>query len=445
MAEKEKDMGIRMKKVLWICNIMLPAVAEKLSLPYSNREGWLSGIFDRITEKGGEIEISVCFPMGNLTAGEEELLLGLTVNGAKCYGFHENLSAPEIYDSRLEGEFRAIFAKAQPDMIHIFGTEFPHALAAVRAFGRPERTLIGIQGLCCEIAKIYMAGLPQEVQRKVTLRDFLRRDSLRQQQKKFYLRGENETEAVSLAGHITGRTGFDRKGTSKMNGKAVYHSMNETMRSSFYEGMWSLERCERHSIFLGQGDYPLKGFHFLLQAMPEILKKYPDAKLYVSGGNVIAHQTIKERLKLSAYGKYLLSLIKENHLKDRVVMLGRLPEAEMKKRFLKSNVFVCASVLENSPNTVGEAMLLGVPVAASRAGGIPDMMIDGKEGLLFEAGNPTALAAAVNQIFSQERDAEGNTLAMRISKAGRKRAGSAHDGETNYRRLLEIYGDILGA
>lgn len=423
---------------------MLPAVAERLSLPYSNREGWLSGMFDRLTGEKGELEISVCFPVGNLSGGGEELLSGLTVNGAKCYGFHENLDTPENYDSALEREFREIFEKAEPDMLHIFGTEFPHALAAARAFGRPGRILVGIQGLCCEIAKVYMAGLPEEVQRRVTLRDLLRRDSLKQQQEKFYLRGKNEMETISLAGHITGRTRFDREGTSKINGKALYHSMNETMRSSFYEGMWSPEACERHSIFLGQGDYPLKGFHFLLQAMPEILKKYPDAMLYVAGNSIISHQTVKERLKLSAYGKYLLSLIRSFHLEDRVAMLGKLSEAEMKRRFLKSNVFVCASVLENSPNTVAEAMLLGVPVVASRAGGIPDMIMDGREGLLFETGNPADLAAAVDRVFSEEKDAEGNTLAMRIVKAGRRRAANAHDGEINYRRLLEIYGDILG-
>ena len=434
-----------MKKVLWICNIMLPAIARELSLPYSNREGWLSGIFDRITEKKEEIEISVCFPIGNLTAGEEELLSGLSVNGARCYGFHENLNTPEIYDRELEREFSEIFEMAKPDMIHVFGTEFPHALAAVKVFAKPEKTLIGIQGLCYEIAKVYMAGLPEKVQRRVTLRDFLRKDSLKQQQEKFYLRGKNEIETITLAGHITGRTRFDREGTSRINGKALYHPMNETMRSSFYEGVWKLEACEKHSIFLGQGDYPLKGFHFLLQAMPEILKKYPDARLYVAGNSVISHRTVKEKLKLPAYGKYLLTLIRKEQLEDKVIILGRLSEEEMKRQFLKSNVFVCASVLENSPNTVGEAMLLGVPVVASRAGGIPDMITDGSEGLLFETGNPHALAAAVAQIFSEEKDGEGHTLAMNLSAAGRRRAQNAHDGETNYRRLLEIYGDILGA
>jgi len=429
-----------MKKIMWICNIMLPAIARELALPYSNREGWLSGIFERMTEKKGETELYVCFP-----TDQEELPWDIAVKGARCYGFHENLNTPEIYDKNLEAEFAQIFEKVKPDMIHIFGTEFPHALAAARAFARPERTLTGIQGLCCEIARVYMAGLPERVQESVTFRDLIRKDSLRQQQEKFYLRGKNEIETISLSGHITGRTTFDKNATARINKSAVYHPMNETMRSSFYEGEWKIEACRRHSIFLGQGDYPLKGFHFLLQAMPEILKEYPDTVLYVAGNSVTAHGTLKEKLKLSAYGKYLLELLKKYELSDKVVILGRLTEEEMKQQFLRSHVFVCASVLENSPNTVGEAMLLGVPVVASTAGGIPDMITDGREGLLFETGNVKALASAVKAVFGAGKDEEEDALAKSLSRAGRERAKITHDGENNYRRLLTIYRDILGA
>ena len=59
-----KDTVIEMKRVLWICNIMLPVIARKLSLPYSNREGWLSGIFEQQTAERAEREIAlgICFP-----------------------------------------------------------------------------------------------------------------------------------------------------------------------------------------------------------------------------------------------------------------------------------------------------------------------------------------------------------------------------------------------
>ena len=430
-------------RVLWICNIMLPVIAKQLGLPGSNREGWLTGIFEQLTAENvmekekKQITLGICFPVE-----EQQEQTELSVKGVDCFGFRENLKKPEYYDAAMESRFREIYEKFRPDIIHIFGTEFPHALAAAKTFKRPERTLIGIQGLCYEIARVYMARLPEKVWNQVTLRDFLKRDSLKQQREKFVLRGENEKEAIRLAGHITGRTRFDREGTAQINPGALYHSMNETMRSSFYTGEWDKSRCERYRIFLGQGDYPLKGFHFLLEAMPEILKHYPQTMLYVAGNSVINHRTLKEKLKLPAYGKYLLSLIRKNHLEDKVVILGRLTEEEMKEQFLKSGVFVCPSILENSPNTMAEAMLLGVPVAAARTGGIPDMLLDGREGILFAPGNPAELAKAVEAVFDDTVDEQGLTMAEHISVAGRRRAQMAHDGATNFCRLLEIYEDI---
>ena len=87
---------------------------------------------------------------------------------------------------------------------------------------------------------------------------------------------------------------------------------------------------------------------------------------------------------------------------------------EMKKVLLESHVFVCPSAVENSPNSVAEAQLLGLPVAASRAGGIPSVVEDKRGGLLFEKGNPRDLARAVKEIFSSDG------LARSLSKSERQ-------------------------
>ena len=426
-----------MKKVLWICNIMLPAIGQELNLPYSNREGWLSGIFERVQKKEAPFVLGICFPLGNAVGVKR-----LQVQNVTCYAFAEDLNRPEIYDARMEEDFKQIIEDFEPDLIHIFGTEFPHTLAAVRAFSRPDKVLIGIQGLCSEIAKVYMAGLPKQVQKDVTFRDFIRQDSIGQQQDKFTRRGENEIKALKDCRNITGRTRFDQEGTAKINPDARYYLMNETMRSEFYTGKWILEDCQEHSIFLGQGDYPLKGMHFALEAMALLTPKYPDIKLYVSGNSILKHDTLKEKLKLPAYGKYLLSLIKKHRLEDKVVLLGKLNAQEMKQQFLNSSVFICPSVLENSPNTVAEAQLLGVPVIASRAGGIPDMITHGKDGLLFPTGDVAQMAKQIESLWDRTKDETGLCLAERISEGARRRARAVHDGETNYQRLLEIYNTI---
>lgn len=433
-----------MKRVLWICNIMLPVIAEELGLPYSNREGWLSGIFQQLLlEKDKEIQLGVCFPteqMPEVLSDKENK--AFLVKGVPCYAFRENLRTPEIYDASIEEAFKEILEDFKPDIIHVFGTEFPHGLAAVKVFGNAGRTLVGIQGLCGEIAKVYMAGLPEKVQNRVTFRDFIRKDSLKQQQEKFVLRGKQEAEIIKAAGNITGRTAFDKNGTAGINPRAKYFSMNETMRREFYSGSWNAETCEPYSIFLSQGDYPLKGMHFALEALAKLTPCYPKAKLYVAGNSIIEHDGLKQKLKLSAYGKYLLELIESYGLTDKVIVTGKLCAEEMKDRFLRSSVFICPSVLENSPNTVGEAMLLGMPVVASKTGGIPDMITDGKDGLLFEVGDVDKLSEAIERVWKTDRDENGLTEAERLGKAAAKRARLVHEGSTNYRRLLEIYDSI---
>ena len=454
-----------MKKVLWICNIMLPAIARELGMPYSNREGWLSGIYEKTLQGEVPFEITVCFPMRkedlakipvtsifNCDAAETEEKAGagrsgknrrnagfLKIKGSRtpCYAFEEDLSKPENYDPGLEARIQGILKDAKPDMIHIFGTEFPHCLAAVRAFHNPQKTLIGIQGLCGEIAKTYRAGLPENVFKQTSFRDVVRQDSMRQQQNKCYQRAENERQALLLTDHITGRTEFDRAETAKINPRANYYLMNETMRQEFYEGEWKAEQTECHSIFLGQGDYPLKGMHFLLEAMGRLKENYPDLKLYVAGNSIISYETARDKCKLSAYGKYLLVLIRLYELQDQVIVLGRLSAEEMKTQFLRSSVFVCPSVMENSPNTIGEAMLLGVPVVASKTGGIPSMVEDGVTGLLFHNGDAEDLADSIDRIWSDQ------TLVKELSAHERIRASYIHDGSKNYERLLEIYREIL--
>ena len=93
--------------------------------------------------------------------------------------------------------------------------------------------------------------------------------------------------------------------------------------------------------------YPLKGFHYLLQAMPEILQKFPEAHISVAGIGITAYGSLKEKLKISGYGKYLRKLMEENGLEDKITVLGQLSDVQMKEAYLNSHVFVCPSALEN--------------------------------------------------------------------------------------------------
>lgn len=65
-------------------------------------------------------------------------------------------------------------------------------------------------------------------------------------------------------------------------------------------------------------------------------------------------------------------------------ILGTLNETDMCERYSRANVFILPSAIENSPNSLGEAMLVGIPVVATDVGGVKNLMTDKKEGYFYE-------------------------------------------------------------
>lgn len=420
-------------RVLWLCNIYLPAIAAELNLKASNKEGWLSGICDAV-KKSHDFELGICFPVPKELDG-----FFREIDGISYYGFYEDTSHPETYDRSLEDRLKRVKEHFRPDVVHIFGTEFPHTLAMCKLYEHnSDRVLVGIQGIVSINKDHYFDGLPDYVVNRVTFRDFLRKDSLRTQLHKYELRALNEIEAVSLAGNITGRTPFDLEFTTRVNPEAKYHFMNETLRSEFYDGHWTKEQCEPHSVFVSQGNYPIKGLHVLFEAMPEIRAHFPDVHVYVAGDEITRYTTLKEKIKISSYGKYLRELIKKYRLQDVVSFVGSIDAATFRERLLKCNVFVSPSSIENSPNSVGEAMLLGVPTVASNVGGVPGIFKGGVDGLMFENQDSKGLAEAVCTIFTDDK------LVNELTGKASMHAHITHNPDTNYKRLYDIYCDIAG-
>lgn len=441
---------------------MLPRVAEHLHMEATNKEGWLSGLADVVLGRQEEnrIELAVAFPVAREMDGlEERIAVGDSI--LTCYGFYEDTTRPDLYDAELEGRMKRITDSFQPDVVHCYGTEYPHTLAMCKVFPRKEHILISIQGLCSVYANTYFANMPEKVIDSVTLRDFLKQDTIKCQQEKFVSRGRMEIEAVKLAGNVTGRTAWDAHYTKEWNPNVKYYHMNETLRSNFYQGEWNADRCRKHSIFLSQGDYPIKGLHYMLLALPQIQNVYPDVVVYVAGNSLVNYTTLKEKLKISAYGKYLRRLMKQYHLEERVVFLGRLNAEQMKQQYLQSHLFVCCSTIENSPNSLGEAMILGVPCVSAQVGGIASIFDDGKDGILYPgyttaknsfdntcnakkseeeqlADNAKALANAVVEMWSD--DAKMHEYA----RNARCHAKITHNQEQNYQKMTEIYSTIVG-
>ena len=134
---------------------------------------------------------------------------------------------------------------------------------------------------------------------------------------------------------------------------------------------------------------------------------------------------LKDILRFQGYHLYLRRLVKRLQLQEHVHFLGSLSEAQMKQQFLDANVYVMPSAIENSPNSLCEAQILGTPVVASYCGGIPTLLTEYEQ-----------LAQTVMRLFGQESD-------IGLSAAEMEVAGKRHDREKNALRLAEIYNDIM--
>lgn len=425
-------------RVLWLCNIVPPMVAKQLNIDTTVKEGWITGTLSRlIKEQQSPLQLGICMPVKDMAEAFVKNTVKVETLDIDCYRFREDTSCPWVYDESLESVFKEIIEDFKPDIIHSFGTEFPHTYACANALNDPKRMLISMQGVMVDYADQYCKGLPEKVVNGCTFRDFLKKDNIAKQKQKFDLRADMEIRAVKCAGHIAGRTQFDKDAAFRINDKVKYHHLFETLRPEFYEGQWNSDRLKEHTLFVSQCDYPIKGFHVLLEALPLILKEYPDTKINIAGNGITGYKTLKQKIKIGTYGKYCRGLMKKYNLLDKINILSMLDANKMKQQYINSSVYVCPSILENSPNSMGEAMCLGIPVVASRSGGVPSMVEDEKEALLFAQADSESLAKQVIRLWKEEG------LANSISQAAKIRGMKNHNPEENYNRLLEIYKDIF--
>lgn len=146
--------------------------------------------------------------------------------------------------------------------------------------------------------------------------------------------------------------------------------------------------------------YPTKGLPYLLAALHEVRRAHPDVIAVIIGEG-------DERPRLE-------SLIERNNLRNTVILAGAFPNAaQCLKAF---DLFVLPSLKEGWPYVVLEAMAAQVPIVATRAGGIPEML-DPDRGFLVPPADPTALASAIEQTLANP--AEGAAAARRAHETVR--------------------------
>ncbi|WP_229766342.1 exopolysaccharide biosynthesis glycosyltransferase VpsI, partial [Vibrio cholerae] len=165
-----------------------------------------------------------------------------------------------------------------------------------------------------------------------------------------------------------------------------------------------------------------KGVGDLIQAFALVKQRCPEAQLYLAGdGEIETYQAMAEQLGLNG----------------SVHCLGWIAGEAKLKLLTQTDIYCLPSYNEGFPMGVIEAMSAGIPVVASRAGGIPDAISDGEQGRLIEAGDVVALAQALGDLIEQRAENQ------RIATAAKQKFAENFSLQAVIPRLQTLYDELL--
>ena len=380
-----------MIKLLIFGNLPVKEAEKAFNIGNSFGGNWMNGYINSISSITN-IEIFYAFPLKSIKKiitkkiGNISFIAYPFVYGKFYFSSHKLLPYLKKLKSRIN-----------PNLVHVFGTEFPIAFYCLKVFG-VLKVIISIQGIITDVQKNYLSDLPFLIRLKFTLYELLSFNSLILIFLSLKIRSFFELKALSNGVFFIGRTDYDYSFIKLYNSNFNYFNVYEPISDDFQNEKWSIQNVEKNSIYFSQAFNPIKGFHIFLKTLSRIVKIEKNIKVYVSG----YYDANSNVFKKTTYSTFIHSIIKKNNLRNHIVFLGYLNSNQLSKYLLKSNVFVNCSLVENSSNSITEALSIGVPVIASNAGGIQNFIRHGENGLIFNIKNSFILDYYILKLFNSD-------------------------------------------
>jgi len=295
----------------------------------------------------------------------------------------------------LKKKLRNLVITIFPDLIHVHGTEDVYGL--VPLFTKIP-VVVSIQGI---INEIYY--------RNKTLSHFFQR--------------RIETKCLKAYTNFGCRTNFDKDFVKKSNPESIIHYLPEAINPIFFNVDYKPKE-DKIINFVGTVS-KAKGIIILIEAMAKVCARFPEVKL-----NIIGPPNSRDHKELS-------ELISNHNLNGNMIFHGfRTPE-EILQFHLGARLFVLPTLIDNSPNSLCEAMALGMACIASRVGGIPSLLNDQIDGLLFEPGNSDELAEKIIFLLSDIG------YSIKLGKNARELAYRRNYPDEVAKTTLKVYKSIL--
>lgn len=409
-------------RVLWTINTLIPDVAKSLGYSSGHAISWIDAMSHQLRNN---VDLSLAIACVEKVGSVKKH----TLDNITYYILPKN--------SKKIDYWQDIIDDFHPDVIHAYGTEQAHNYLLLNNH-RDIPIIVSLQGILSEYAKHYYAGIDFSTMIKHTrIKDFLLPTGFFSGKEDFRRRSITERKILQLSRYVEGRSTWDYVSMRKINPDAEYYFCPRMIRTPFFDYEWNPDKMRKHSILVHQGNYPIKGLHIALEAITILKDKYPDIKLYVAGQDIFAKQTWKQRLFQNCYVPYVREMIKKLDLMDTIVFTGRLSSNDMASLLSEMNIALMPSAIENSPNSLAEAMIVGTPVVASFVGGNMDMLEHNKEGFLYCYNEPNMMAYYISQLFDNKKKA------VDFSKSAMKKARLRHDPNSLENRIIEIYKEVI--
>jgi glycosyltransferase involved in cell wall biosynthesis len=217
------------------------------------------------------------------------------------------------------------------------------------------------------------------------------------------------------------RTHWDQAIVKRHNPRANVFEIWETIRPEFF--IQKKTSKGENILFLG-GTQAIKGIDYVLKSY-DLIKNQISGKLMIAGNISLnkLHQIIK---------KYHLDIIIERDIK----ILGFLGAKDMVENARKSFCLLHPTLIDNSPNSVCESQVIGLPVVATEVGGVSSLIEDGDTGLLANH-NCEKIATQVLKLYTD--DDLWNYISIKSREVARKR----HDPDKIVKQTLKMYEKII--
>lgn len=410
-------------KVLWFSNS--PAAAYSDSLKGTG--GWMVAL-DRAVQEKVELHVAYNYPYNQAPFKNGMTTYHPVFSGNIVWESLKNRWLPNYHKVLVE-EYLKIVNEVGPDIIHIHGSENSYH----QIVGKTDIPIvISIQGNPTVYAQKYYSGFHGAYQHKkigkLNLKSVLfGRHCFKDGLKGLEWLSKIEQEDFPYIPNIIGRTDWDKRITRILAPNSQYFVVNEALRDSFYTNEWGKEAPkDKLIIHTTNGNNYYKGFETLCHALHLLNKMGYDIEWRVAG--------VSPRSEINVITKKYLS---DSYPQKGLVLMGSLDEKGLVDSLLTSHMYVMPSHIENSPNNLCEAMILGMPCITTLAGGSDSILINKKEGLVIQDGDPWSMAGAILELKNNWQQA------VTYGKAAREHAMKRHDKDDIVRRLLNTYHSII--